>query len=969
MPFLIDKATGKPVFVADQDVQARLEAGEVEYAEGAQILQTDVFGDEVVASPEQTGELQYLPDDPGLQPADLATVSEYEKELDYGDRPVSAFLLGAGRSLTLGGTDIAAEALGYGYDVDQIAERNVGASTTGEVGGAIGALFIPGGQYTAAGALSRSALAFSRAGVGASRLAQASRAAIAAGAEGYAYGTGLSLGESVRRGEDLSAAAAQALQDGAMGAAYSAAAGGVLELGAQAFQRVREPLTRQRVARGVMDDVTYQVDDVRVAMKDVTKAEAKVAASETAVREAEERLVQLQREGATIDDLISARGELDELRLARSQARTASGTVAKRKAQQKFAEAAEAGRVELADSLPMTVLVTRGSVDRIRSFATKASRGGFKNPEVAAAFSQVDEALERFDDMFIESIKPSASGGRLTKYKIGVDKTTRAPTKLENAGVLKDVKAAFLKDPDGARKVIEDLDNAGGRLAQLVKAEDNPFLNWVPEDAVRGTDIWGYADDAYMTIDDVAKRVAELSEASTVQKADELIEGAKEQFRASAEDVARAERRVRDLEGNLRARGKQEATLDKAKQRLRSNREALEERRALLENAEQGKAWADELEQLAIEAGALPKEGFTKADMAMAAVDLGIDGSSDAEWAVRLHLLTKFFGGGKGVRGALGRVASKGVDIGTGLASAVARRAPGGAVLAEAVSAAGRKASAGLKGAAKQQPKTVVRVGEARRLFETRLDKAVKSIRRKSKVPRTVGVVAPHTTLAKATFADIDHGKDFAGLDKDTAEFEKRAAELEAVVAGGGDVRGFAEKQVGKNVAGDADVLAGVSAGAERGLAYLHSKLPPRRYVGGNALRRNASQAEIRKFARTVRYVLDPGALADDIATRRVSMEGPEAVRAVYPSLFSRMQLEFLTAFTEDEKGEKYDRATRTYIGRVLDLPQLNSSLRPSYIGMLQGASGPQQPTQPPPRRTLKLSSNAPTESGRQLEA
>lgn len=67
-----------------------------------------------------------------------AEFEEYKVEADKFDRPYSAAAAGAGSAVTLGLSDVAGAALGYGDDLRNLKEFNPTATTVGEVAGTVG---------------------------------------------------------------------------------------------------------------------------------------------------------------------------------------------------------------------------------------------------------------------------------------------------------------------------------------------------------------------------------------------------------------------------------------------------------------------------------------------------------------------------------------------------------------------------------------------------------------------------------------------------------------------------------------------------------------------------------------------------------------------------------------------------------------------------------------------------------------
>ena len=192
-----------------------------------------------------------------LQDSDFRLETEEEEHQRYLDEnyggvggAAAAGVLGAARGVTLGISDLAAEAVGFGDTVADIAEASPGISTAAEIaGGVAGALATGGAGAAARGVVGRTvgnvlvktpaALAVR----GGNAAAHAVEAALKAGtsldkgavllgraagmaAEGAAFGGGAAVSERLLGDPD--AAASDILADWASGATEGAAFGGVL---------------------------------------------------------------------------------------------------------------------------------------------------------------------------------------------------------------------------------------------------------------------------------------------------------------------------------------------------------------------------------------------------------------------------------------------------------------------------------------------------------------------------------------------------------------------------------------------------------------------------------------------------------------------------------------------------------------------------------------------------------------------
>lgn len=138
----------------------------------------------------------------------------------------------------------------------------------------------------------------------------------------------------------------------------------------------------------------------------------------------------------------------------------------------------------------------------------------------------------------------------------------------------------------------------------------------------------------------------------------------------------------------------------------------------------------------------------------------------------------------------------------------------------------------------------------------------------------------------------------------------------------------------------DPDVINAVYAVAQRKFDYLakHAPVAP----PPNPLSKSkwqASPAEIERFARRVRAANDPVSVLDDVATGRVTPEGAETLREVYPQLYSEARVRLI------EQAPKLSRSlphgTIVRLSVLFDAP-LVSSLEPDNLAAIQAAGKPQ---------------------------
>lgn len=150
MPKMYDTRARQWREVRDEQVQDAYETGQFVFAKGTKInieMPDGRFGtiDESLFNDALRGGAAY----------DLAADrQERIDEAEYGDKNLEAFLLGAGRGLTFGGSDVALEQLGaYSEEeLQKIEDQNAVLSGIGEVGGMLLPAVFTGGTTAVAGA-------------------------------------------------------------------------------------------------------------------------------------------------------------------------------------------------------------------------------------------------------------------------------------------------------------------------------------------------------------------------------------------------------------------------------------------------------------------------------------------------------------------------------------------------------------------------------------------------------------------------------------------------------------------------------------------------------------------------------------------------------------------------------------------------------------------------------------------------
>ena len=130
-------------------------------------------------------------------------------------------------------------------------------------------------------------------------------------------------------------------------------------------------------------------------------------------------------------------------------------------------------------------------------------------------------------------------------------------------------------------------------------------------------------------------------------------------------------------------------------------------------------------------------------------------------------------------------------------------------------------------------------------------------------------------------------------------------------------------------------IQTGIAMTHIRGLQYLASKLPPVDRIGAfdQLNRLPPSATEIDVFMRRLKAVEDPYSILEGAADFTLSGEEAEAVAAVYPEIFSRIQADVAGLIGDLERQAPYQ--ARVSVGTLLQVPA-DPSLEPSFINALQ---------------------------------
>jgi len=170
-------------------------------------------------------------------------------------------------------------------------------------------------------------------------------------------------------------------------------------------------------------------------------------------------------------------------------------------------------------------------------------------------------------------------------------------------------------------------------------------------------------------------------------------------------------------------------------------------------------------------------------------------------------------------------------------------------------------------------------------------------------------------------------------------------------------------------------LMSGMTVASLAGLKFLQSKLPPT--LPADPLDPNAKdplppKSQRTSFLESYKAVRDPLSVVESLRDGRLSLEGVEVLKTVYPNLYMQVQT---TTMDELASGRMKDLSAqqRLGLGVMLDLPI--PELAPSYIQARQKAFGPvqsqaQADNSGPPRRgkPVNLAKTQPTLAADRVE-
>jgi hypothetical protein len=225
--------------------------------------------------------------------------------------------------------------------------------------------------------------------------------------------------------------------------------------------------------------------------------------------------------------------------------------------------------------------------------------------------------------------------------------------------------------------------------------------------------------------------------------------------------------------------------------------------------------------------------------------------------------------------------------------------------------------------------------------MQTAIDKSLKAFFEGSKKPAIVAGKAAQASLVKSLIARKPTDQKGKEPKDEQAAFRAIRDNVKELV----DNPEKLQKRAIMNTEGLA-VIAPETASATatvlaRAVTFLNSKLPPhlQNFDGLAALSRDqeVSDMELSKFRRYVQAIETPMALLDDLADGSATIDQVEAVKAVYPDIYSRI-VDKTYEYIGSQK-EQLPYAKRVQLGTLLGVPT-DTSLRPDALDDLQANFG-----------------------------
>lgn len=216
------------------------------------------------------------------------------------------------------------------------------------------------------------------------------------------------------------------------------------------------------------------------------------------------------------------------------------------------------------------------------------------------------------------------------------------------------------------------------------------------------------------------------------------------------------------------------------------------------------------------------------------------------------------------------------------------------------------------------------------RAIDDRIDDAVRGFTSGASKAKDIGPAASVTAFHNVRFGGDDtsaEGDDWrlrteelALIQSNPAEFADRLASRLSHVSELSDTLGTNTATVASRAAAFLHEKAPKNPAAERTLNPLISKWRP-------------SDSQLSKFSRYVAAVNDPMSVLDDLEAGRVSREGAEALRAVYPRIYQQVQERLIEEAGQLETQMPY--TSRVQLSILFGVP-VDSSMDPDFVMAMQ---------------------------------
>jgi|CXWL01.1.fsa_nt_gi hypothetical protein len=175
------------------------------------------------------------------------------------------------------------------------------------------------------------------------------------------------------------------------------------------------------------------------------------------------------------------------------------------------------------------------------------------------------------------------------------------------------------------------------------------------------------------------------------------------------------------------------------------------------------------------------------------------------------------------------------------------------------------------------------------------------------------------------------------------ARFEDEAARITSLKANPAALSSRVGEAFAPMGAATPKTTAAATSTAIAGVAFLASKLPPSRqdpFTLQPQLQQTsrASDSEISKFSRYKEALDNPMMVLKEAKSGTLTREHVEAVKAVYPALYSEMRNQVMAAVVDSKSELPYGR--RIQLGILLDIPT-DKTLSPDFLTAIQATYSP----------------------------